>query len=89
MTTHCSELVAVEDVEDFSVESDIDAEVEVLPVPESAQLVARNPLSLDQLALRDPTVPGDRERNWPQHFKLQVHLFSTRGSTTEMESSSR
>lgn len=56
VTTHSSELVTVEDVEDFTVESYINAQVEVLPVPESAQLIARNPLPFNQLPLRNTTV---------------------------------
>ena len=55
LTTHCCELVTVEDVEDFSVESDVNSQIEVLPVPQSAQLIARNPLPLDQLPLWNTT----------------------------------
>ena len=45
--TYCGELVAVEEVKYFPIESDVDPQVEVLPVPQPAELVARDPLSFN------------------------------------------
>ena len=65
--THCSEFVTVEDVEDFAVESDVNSEIEVLPVPESAQLIPGYPLPLYQLALGD-AAERERERERERLF---------------------
>lgn len=43
-------------MEHFAIKGDIDSEVEILPVPEVTQIILREPLPLDQLALGDPTV---------------------------------
>ena len=43
-------------MEDFAIEDDVNAEVEVLPVPQLPHLISRNALPLDQLALRDAAV---------------------------------
>ena len=59
MTTHGSELVAVEDMENLAIEGDVDTEIEVLPMPESAQFISRDPLPLYQLTLRNTTAVGE------------------------------
>ncbi len=55
ITTYSCPVVTVIDVEHLSIEGDVDAEVEVLPMPEFPEVVLRQPLTLNQLALRDPT----------------------------------
>ena len=54
-STHCSECVTVEDVEDFSIEDHVNTKIEILPVPQLTHLIARDALPLDQLALWDTT----------------------------------
>ena len=47
LLTDLAPFVAVVDVEHFAVEDDVDAVIEVLPVPVIAYIVLRQPLSLD------------------------------------------
>ena len=47
-------------MENLAIEGDIDAEIEVLPVPEVTQVILGQPLPLDELALGDPTVVHHR-----------------------------
>lgn len=58
--THSGPLVTVVNVEHLAIEGDINAEVEVLPVPKVTKVILREPLSLDQLPLGDPTVVHHR-----------------------------
>ena len=53
--THRSELVTVEDTEDFTIEHHVNTEIEVFPMPQLPQLITRDTLSLDQLGLWNPT----------------------------------
>lgn len=47
-------------VEHFAIKGDIDADIEVLPVPEVTQVILREPLPLYELSLRDPAVVHHR-----------------------------
>ena len=49
-TFYTSELVAADDSEDFAVEGDVDAVVDVLPVPVVSPVVLGQPLPLDQFS---------------------------------------
>lgn len=57
--TYSSELVTVEDMEDFAIEHYINTKIEVLPVPQLSHLIARNTLPLDQLSLWNTTSSVD------------------------------
>ena len=43
-------------MENFSIDGNVDAQVEVLPVPELSQVILRELLTFDQLALWNTTV---------------------------------
>ena len=47
-------------MEYFAIKGDINAKIEILPVPEVTQIILREPLPLDQLALGYPTVVHHR-----------------------------
>ena len=53
--THSCPLVAVKDVKHFPVEGDLDAKVQILPVPGLSKLILGQLLALDQLALWNAT----------------------------------
>ena len=57
--THGSPGVTVVDMEDLSVEGDIQTEVEVLPVPALTHVILGELLTLDQFTLGDTTAGSE------------------------------
>jgi len=56
--THGGPPVAAVDVEDLAIEGAVNAQVEILPVPELTKVILGQPLALDQLTLWNTT--GER-----------------------------